>query len=181
SCASGAISSRSIRSASCSPPTRTRISAGRSTPRSWSSGAPSSDSCPTPSRSRSRGAMPSTSIPRRVRLLLILSVLVCCAGCDRISKTYAESRLSSAQAVSFLGGSVRLQLAYNEGAFLSLGSTLPKPWRQAIFRGGVALVLAGLLAYAVFLGPSRPWPVCAAALVFAGGASNLADRLLYDG
>jgi len=112
---------------------------------------------------------------------LILSVLVCCAGCDRISKTYAESRLSSAQAVSFLGGSVRLQLAYNEGAFLSLGSTLPKPWRQAIFRGGVALVLAGLLAYAVFLGPSRPWPVCAAALVFAGGASNLADRLLYDG
>jgi signal peptidase II len=115
------------------------------------------------------------------RLLLILCVLACCAGCDRVSKTYAESRLSRTQALSFLAGSVRLQLTYNEGAFLSLGSSLSKPWRQAIFRGGVACMLLGLLAYAVFFAPSSPWPVCAAGLVFAGGASNLADRFLYDG
>jgi len=115
------------------------------------------------------------------RLLLILSVLVCCAGCDRVSKTYAEARLSRTQTLSFLAGSVRLQLSHNEGAFLSLGASLPKLWREAIFRGGVACTLAGLLAYAVFFVPSRPWPVCAASLIFAGGASNLADRFVYDG
>jgi signal peptidase II len=115
------------------------------------------------------------------RLLLIFSVLVCCAGCDRVSKNYAESRLPRTQALSFLQGSVRLQLVYNEGAFLSLGSSLPRPWRQVIFRGGVACMLLGLLAYAVFFAPSSPWPVCGAGLAFAGGASNLADRFLYHG
>jgi hypothetical protein len=87
------------------------------------------------------------------RLLLILSVVVCCAGCDRLSKTYAEARLSSTQTLSFLAGSLRLQLSHNEGAFLSLGASLPKPWREALFRGGVACMLAGLLAYAVFFAP----------------------------
>jgi signal peptidase II len=115
------------------------------------------------------------------RLLLILAVALCCAGCDRISKTYAEARLSTAQPLSFLAGSLRLQLAYNEGAFLGLGSSLSRPVRQAIFRIGVACMLVGLLAYAVFFAPSHPWPVCAAGFVFAGGASNLADRFLYDG
>src|SRR5262249_5990508 len=115
------------------------------------------------------------------RLLLILSVVACCAGCDRVSKTYAEARLSRTQAVSFLAGSLRLQLSHNEGAFLSLGASLPKPWREAILRGGVACMLACLLAYAVFFVSSNPWPVAAASLVFAGGASNLADRFLYDG
>jgi signal peptidase II len=115
------------------------------------------------------------------RLLLILSVLVCCAGCDRVSKTYAEARLSRTQTVSLLAGSLRLQLSHNEGAFLSVGASLPKPWREALFRGGVACLLAGLLAYAVFLAPSSPWPIGGASLVFAGGASNLADRFLYDG
>jgi signal peptidase II len=114
------------------------------------------------------------------RLLLILSVLVCCAGCDRVSKNYAESRLSRTEALSFVAGSVRLQLTYNEGAFLSLGASLSRPWREAIFRGGVACMLLALLAYALFFAPS-PWSVCAASLVFAGGASNLADRFLYDG
>jgi signal peptidase II len=114
------------------------------------------------------------------RLLLILSVVVCCVGCDRVSKTYAEARLSRTQPVSFLAGSVRLQLAQNEGAFLGLGSSLSRPVRQAIFRSGVACMLLGLLAYAVFFARS-PWAVCAASLVFAGGLSNLADRLFYDG
>src|SRR5262249_41872143 len=106
------------------------------------------------------------------RLLLILSVVACCAGCDRVSKTYAEARLSRTQAVSFLAGSLRLQLSHNEGAFLSLGASLPKPWREAIFRGGVACVLAGLLAYAVFRARPSAWSVGGASLVFAGGSEQ---------
>ena len=115
------------------------------------------------------------------RLLLILCVLACCAGCDRVSKTYAEARLSRTQAVSLLAGSLRLQLSHNEGAFLSLGASLTKPWREAIFRGGVAFMLAALLAYAVFHARASPWRIGGASLIFAGGASNLADRFLYDG
>ena len=88
------------------------------------------------------------------RLLVIALVLVCCVGCDRMSKTCAAARLSTTQPVSFLGGALVLQLAHNEGAFLGLGSSF--------FARG-------------------PWSVCAARLVFAGGLSNLADRFLHDG
>jgi len=47
------------------------------------------------------------------RLLLILSVLLCCAGCDRVSKTYAEARLSRTHPLSLFAGSLRLQLSHN--------------------------------------------------------------------
>jgi signal peptidase II len=114
------------------------------------------------------------------RLVLIFSVLVCCAGCDRVSKRYAEARLSQTQTLSFLAGAIRLQLARNEGAFLGLGASLSRPARQAIFRTGVACMLLGLLAYALFFAPG-PWSVSAASLILAGGASNLADRFVYDG
>jgi signal peptidase II len=113
------------------------------------------------------------------RAIVVLLVLISCVGCDRVSKSYAESRLSETKAISFFSDSVRLQLSYNAGAFLSLGSSLPKPWRQAIFFAGVGCVLCGLLAYALFA-RSR-WSILGASLVFAGGASNLLDRLLYDG
>lgn len=115
------------------------------------------------------------------RLILIVSVLACCVGCDRVSKSYAESRLLHKEPLSLLAGSVRLQLVYNEGAFLSLGASLPAPWRQAIFRAGVGCLLLALLAYALFFAPARPWPVFGAGLVLAGGAGNLLDRFIYDG
>ncbi len=114
------------------------------------------------------------------RAILILFVLASCVGCDQISKSYAESRLSETTAISYLAGSVRFQLSHNEGAFLSLGASLPKPWRRAILSLGVACVLCGFLAYALFA-RARLRSILWASLVFAGGASNLADRLLYDG
>jgi len=115
------------------------------------------------------------------RLVWIALVLVCCMGCDRVSKSYMQSRLADQPALTFLGDTVRLQLQYNEGAFLSLGASLAKPWREALLRAGVACLLAGLLVYALFFAPSRHLLIGGASLIFAGGASNLLDRFIYDG
>lgn len=115
------------------------------------------------------------------RLILILLVVGSCAGCDRLSKSYAESWLPEAQPLSFFSESVRLQLTYNQGAFLSLGSSLPQSWRKIVFRTGIACLLFAVLGYTLFFAPPRPWSICAASLVLAGGASNLIDRFIYDG
>jgi signal peptidase II len=115
------------------------------------------------------------------RLLLILLVLVSCVGYDQASKSCAEARLPQAHALLFFAGTVRLQLTHNEGAFLSLGASLPKSWRQWLLRIGISCMLLALLAYALFFAPSRPSVIVAVGLLFAGGVSNLIDRFAHDG
>jgi signal peptidase II len=115
------------------------------------------------------------------RLVLILLVLFGCVGCDQTTKSAAQSFLSHTEAWSFLGGFVRLQLAHNHGAFLSLGASLPEFWRQALFNVGVAALLLGLFIYALFSTRLRLVGVVAIALCVAGGVSNLSDRLTHGG
>jgi signal peptidase II len=89
--------------------------------------------------------------------------------------------LSSGQTVSLFGGSLQLQLVRNSGAFLSLGSSLSKPWRQLLFGIGSGCLLLALFGYAAYLAPPRPWLIFGLSLLFAGGVSNLVDRLIHDG
>ncbi|MES2951041.1 MAG: signal peptidase II [Pseudomonadota bacterium] len=115
------------------------------------------------------------------RLLLLLLVLAACVGCDQTTKRLAESNLPRGQALSLLAGTVRLQLAHNEGAFLGLGVSMPKAWRLAALRGGVAAMLVALLAYALCANAVGAPLMLALSLVFAGGFSNLIDRFVNDG
>jgi len=115
------------------------------------------------------------------RFALILVVLVGCVGCDQTTKSIAQSYLLSTQVWSFLGDSVRLQLTHNTGAFLGLGSSLPEFWRHALFSVGGAVILFGLLGYALFVKKLQPLGVFAIALYFAGGVSNVIDRWAYGG
>ncbi len=115
------------------------------------------------------------------RLIVISLVLAGCLGVDRTTKAIAQARLSRHESHSFLGDTVRLQLANNKGAFLSLGASLPEFWRQMLFNGFTGVILLGLLGYALFSRTASPSVVFAIALFFAGGVSNLVDRLLYHG
>lgn len=113
--------------------------------------------------------------------MLVIAMLISCVGCDQTSKSVAKSYLSETQAVSYLDGSVRLQIAKNYGAFLGLGTSLPREQRSALFSAGVGGLLIGLLAYCLFVSPKNSLTVPSLALIIGGGVSNLIDRLLYDG
>ena len=115
------------------------------------------------------------------RLVLILFVLVSCVGCDQTTKSLAQSYLPHTEAWSYLGDTVRLQIAHNHGAFLSLGASLPEFWRLALFAVSVGALLLGLLAYLLLARNIHTYLIVACALFFAGGISNLTDRLLYGG
>lgn len=109
------------------------------------------------------------------RFFLVLSVLVLCVGCDQTTKALAKSHLSEAEAVSLFGGTIRLQISKNYGAFLSLGESMPQVWRSRLLSVGVALMLTGLLAYLFLSKRASPITLVATALIVAGGISNLYD------
>jgi signal peptidase II len=76
----------------------------------------------------------------------------------------------------YLADTVRLEYAENTGGFLSIGSNLPASLRIAIFSVATALLLVALLIVAIRYHGSD-WHVVAIGLAFAGGTSNLLDRI----
>jgi signal peptidase II len=82
-------------------------------------------------------------------------------GCDQTAKSVAQSSLSQTEVWSLLGDTVRLQLAHNHGAFLSLGASFPEVWRQALFNVGVGVgaLLLGVFIYALFAKIRPIWAI----------------------
>ncbi len=115
------------------------------------------------------------------RTILAPTIISACIAIDQTTKWFAKKYLAPDAFISFAGDTFRLQYAENTGAFLSLGSSLPEPWRHIVLTGFVGIFLLALLAYFLF-NPSlsREYVTCLA-LVCGGGLSNLIDRIAYDG
>lgn len=115
------------------------------------------------------------------RAPLTLAILLTCIAVDQATKRIARRYLAPDGWFSFAGDTFRLQYAENTGAFLSLGSSLPEPWRQYIFTIFVGIFLLGLFVFVLFSPTTPPRGIVCLALVCAGGASNLIDRVMNDG
>lgn len=115
----------------------------------------------------------------RVAVRLLMLVAMCATvGCDRVTKHAAATTLAGVPSQSFLADTVRFEYVQNTGAFLGLGAEWPSAIRTVVFGAGNALLLVAL---AVVAARGR-WPTRAmfgAALLVAGGTSNLLDRIAY--
>ena len=115
------------------------------------------------------------------RLILIFIVLISCVGCDQATKSLAVSHLPAMKTFSYLGDTLRLQLSYNRGAFLSLGHSLPDVLRYSIFTVGTCFILLGALTFVLKSKSGTFSVVLAVSLFIAGGVGNLIDRIMHDG
>ena len=112
------------------------------------------------------------------RGLLLCLLLAATAGCDRVTKHFAVTTLAGSPRQSFLADMVRLDYHENPGAFLGVGSTWRPEIRSGFFVIGNALFLLATAGVAIRFQWSRLARV-GLALFFAGGASNLIDRVAF--
>jgi signal peptidase II len=115
------------------------------------------------------------------RISLILLVLAACVGCDQVTKEFAQRSLAGSAPVSWLDDSVRFEYTENTGAFLGLGSNLPRDVRflvLVIFTSAMLLLLVGFAFSARHLSLAQ-W--AGLSLLAGGGVGNLIDRIFNDG
>src|SRR5262245_3629147 len=122
--------------------------------------------------------MDKRTIARHGRTLLYVALLMATVGCDRITKHLASVALDGELPRSFVSGVVRLEYAENTGAFLSIGARLPESTRTLLLEFGVGLLLLAI-GVAAFKYQLRGRALLGVALIWAGGASNLFDRVVH--
>jgi signal peptidase II len=121
------------------------------------------------------------NLSRSIRLIILLLVLGGTVGCDQTTKHIARTKLNQSDSVMFMGGLGELQLAENSGAFLSLGDSLPQAIRTLVFTVAGGIGLLAMFGY-LLLRPRWHWlAFYGLAMVMAGGASNLIDRIMRNG
>lgn len=115
------------------------------------------------------------------RATIIFLVLISCVGCDQVTKNIAKHNLTKFETISFLNDILRLQYAENQGAFLSLGATIPENIRYLILTCLVSGLLLLLLFYLIKSNRIKNSTTAALSLILAGGTGNLIDRIFNDG
>ena len=117
----------------------------------------------------------------RARLTPFLGMLLLTFVLDHVTKYAAVAILETRPPIEMAGGIVRWELAYNPGAFLSLGAGLPVALRTAVF--GWIVPLGVVVASIFFLRDKSlgAGALAALGLLAGGGISNGVDRLWNDG
>jgi signal peptidase II len=115
------------------------------------------------------------------RIIIIAITVILCIILDQVTKVVASRYLPSVT-LRFLGDTIRLHYAENQGAFLSLGANLPENVRFLIFTVFSSVVLLVMLYYIIFVERNTPTSqLIVWAMMFGGGISNLIDRLFREG
>lgn len=115
------------------------------------------------------------------KALLIIPVLLCCVGCDQVTKSIARESLSAIPPIHLLGGVIRLQYTENTGAFLGLGSGLPAAVRFWSFGVFTAVILSAMLWFILASRHLSRVSILGGAMIVGGGLSNLVDRVIHAG
>lgn len=118
-------------------------------------------------------------IKRLLRLLSLISLLVCNVSCDQISKSIVRSRVDYNEQISLIHPYLTLTKIENSGAFLSIGDSLPYPIKL-IF---LSLLPAFALGYGLFflfwkanLSRNLSLALC---FIIGGGIGNMYDRMVH--
>ncbi len=110
-----------------------------------------------------------------------MPIIAVSIGVDQWTKWIATETLKNTPTRTYWGDTFRLQWTTNEGAFLSLGASLPPQLRHWILTIAVGALLLGLVIYLLVHKELDTFQVGSYALIASGGLSNWIDRARFDG
>lgn len=114
-------------------------------------------------------------------LILVIIVLFCNIACDQGTKVLAREHLQGKARIDVVGDIFVLQYAENTGAFLSFGAELHQPFKFILLIFLPALIILAALVYLILSKKFNYFQVILIASMIGGGASNLFDRIYFDG
>ncbi len=104
------------------------------------------------------------------------------AALDRATKHWIETRVAEWESIPVIDGLFRIVHTRNTGVAFSLFAEQGAGTGQAVLTALVSAlaVLVAVLLWRACRDPREPWPVTAAlALILAGAAGNLYDRMVF--
>ncbi|MFZ6014425.1 MAG: signal peptidase II [Bacteroidota bacterium] len=113
------------------------------------------------------------------RTLIIILLLASNIGCDQISKQVVRQNIGYDEQFSFINDQLTLMKVENTGAFLSLGHTLPQPFKSILLNIIPVLVLGFALLYLLTKKNLNNLTLLGVCFVGGGGIGNLYDRIIH--
>ena len=114
-----------------------------------------------------------------VRKVIIFVLLCANIGCDQFSKNIVREKVMDNQEIAIIKDFVILTRIENPGAFLSLGDSLPQPFRAILLTILPLILLTLALLYLITKKNLSNMTLLAICFVVGGGIGNIADRIIY--
>lgn len=114
-----------------------------------------------------------------LRFLILTLITAVCMAADQWTKVWATAKLYNKPQELYFYGLIKLLYAENTGAWGSMGSNLPEPWRYILLTIVPILFLCGVYVFTLTRKVLKTYETICYALIIGGGAGNLIDRAIH--
>lgn len=118
-------------------------------------------------------------ITKKIRVLLVLSLVLLNIGCDQISKTVVRQTIAPNQRIEVYENNLVLTKVENSGAAYSLGSDLAPLLKIILLQILPIIVLLFLLRLILIKTNYSKETILGFTFIIGGGIGNLFDRIVY--
>lgn len=109
----------------------------------------------------------------------VFLILIANIGCDQISKNLVRQHVNYYENIKLIGDYFTLTKVENEGAILSIGSSLPEGLKFILLSGLPVIALAFGVVYMFLRKNISISSMVALSFAIGGGIGNIYDRMIY--